>query len=218
MSGWSHTGDAAKSISAETTFNTDLTERAALERQLWRLAEKLARRLREKELAAGGVVLKLKTAGFALRTRNQRLPLPTQLPDLLFEAARALLQREADGTAFRLIGIGAQPLVCGGAGGSGRPGGSRGGPAGGDAAGGGCAARAVRGGGDRSGAGVAGVIGVGGLHPPYGELLFAEKGVEGPGAGIGHWQGRVTINRVSANRVTLDGTAHRRQSVVAWMA
>ncbi len=106
-----HTGEAAKSISAETTFDTDLTERAALERQLWRLAEKLARRLREQELAAGGVVLKLKTAGFALRTRNRRLARPTQLPDLLFEAARGLLQREADGTAFRLIGVGANPLV-----------------------------------------------------------------------------------------------------------
>ena len=88
-------------------------DRDALERQLWRLAERLARRLREKELAAGGVVLKLKTSAFALRTRNQRLPMPTQLPDVLFDAGRALLAREADGTGFRLIGIGANPLVPG---------------------------------------------------------------------------------------------------------
>lgn len=31
----------------------------------------------------------------------------------MFEAARALLAREADGTAFRLIGIGAQPVLPG---------------------------------------------------------------------------------------------------------
>ncbi len=106
-------GRDTKSVSAETTFDTDLTRAEDLERHLWRLAEKLARRLREADLAAAGVVLKLKTAGFATRTRAQRLPGPTRLPDALFEAARALLAREIDGTAYRLIGIGAQPLAPG---------------------------------------------------------------------------------------------------------
>ena len=100
-----------KSISAETTFDTDLTSVEDLERPLWRLSEKLARRLKAQELAAGGVVLKLKTAGFATRTRSGRLPTPTALPDRLFELARVLLRAEATGTAFRLIGIGASPLV-----------------------------------------------------------------------------------------------------------
>jgi DNA polymerase-4 len=102
-----------KSISAETTFETDIAGLAALEVPLWRLCEKLARRLRQQGFAAGGVVLKLKTAGFALRTRHARLQAPTRLPDTLFAAARPLLAKEADGTAFRLIGIGAQPLVAG---------------------------------------------------------------------------------------------------------
>jgi DNA polymerase-4 len=101
----------ARSISAETTFHDDLTERADLERHLWRLTERLAARLREKSFAATGVVLKLKTARFASRTRTTRLAQPTALPDTLFEAARALLVREADGTAFRLIGIGAAGLA-----------------------------------------------------------------------------------------------------------
>ena len=107
--------EAAKSVSAETTFDTDLADPEALERHLWRMAEKLASRLREKALSAGGVVLKLKTAAFATRTRAQRLPGPTALPDTLFHAARALLHREADGTAFRLIGVGASPLLPGSA-------------------------------------------------------------------------------------------------------
>ena len=102
-----------KSVSAETTFDADLSTVAELERPLWRLSEKLARRLRESDYSAGGVVLKLKTARFALRTRAARLPGPTALPDLLFAAARGLLLREADGTAFRLIGIGASPLLPG---------------------------------------------------------------------------------------------------------
>ena len=100
-----------KSISAETTFNTDLRAIPELERHLWRLSEKLARRLKEKDFSAGGVVLKLKTADFAQRTRAARLPGATALPDRLYDAARGLLAKEADGTAFRLIGIGASPLL-----------------------------------------------------------------------------------------------------------
>jgi DNA polymerase-4 len=102
-----------KSISAEITFDTDVSDRAELERRLWRLTEKVATRLRKEGFAAGGVVLKLKTTAFVLHTRAHRLEFPTVLPDLLFEAARAMLVREADGTAFRLIGIGAQPLLAG---------------------------------------------------------------------------------------------------------
>jgi DNA polymerase-4 len=102
-----------KSVSAETTFAADLTAVADLERHLWRLSEKLAQRLRDGGHAAGGVVLKVKTARFATRTRAARLPGATRLPDRLFAAARALLAREADGTAYRLIGIGASPLLSG---------------------------------------------------------------------------------------------------------
>jgi DNA polymerase-4 len=104
-------GRETKSVSAETTFAADLASLADLERHLWRLAEKLARRLKTQNLAAAGVVLKLKTTSFALRTRAARLSAPTVLPDRLFGAARDLLAREATGTAFRLIGIGANPLA-----------------------------------------------------------------------------------------------------------
>jgi DNA polymerase IV len=106
-----HPGRETKSVSAETTFAADLTDIPNLERHLWRLAEKLARRLKAQDLAAAGVVLKLKTASFSSRTRAARLPAPTVLPDRLFGATRELLAREATGTAFRLIGIGASPLA-----------------------------------------------------------------------------------------------------------
>jgi len=102
-----------KSVSAETTFRADLSRPGEMEPILWRLCERLARRLAEKGFAAGGVVLKLKTARFALRTRNARLPGPSAVPETLYSAARPLLLREADGTPFRLIGIGAAPLVEG---------------------------------------------------------------------------------------------------------
>jgi DNA polymerase-4 len=101
-----------KSVSAEITFEHDLSRIEELERPLWLLAEKLARRLAEAGFAAGGVVLKLKTSGFVLHTRAARLANPSRLPDTLFEAARQMLARAADGTAYRLIGIGAQPLLA----------------------------------------------------------------------------------------------------------
>ncbi len=107
-----HADREPKSISAETTFSTDIAAQPELEAELWHLCEKLGRRLRAESLAAAGIVLKLKTAAFATRTRSQRLPNPTQLPETLFESARKLLSPETDGTSFRLIGIGAGSLVA----------------------------------------------------------------------------------------------------------
>jgi DNA polymerase-4 len=104
-------GREAKSISAETTFEHDLTAREDLESVLWRLCEKVARRLTENELAAAGVTLKLRSAGFATRTRAARLVAPTLLPERLFDAASRLLVPAIDGTAYRLIGIGADVLA-----------------------------------------------------------------------------------------------------------
>ena len=96
----------AKSISAETTFNTDISDVSELERKLWRLSEKVSKRAKSSGLAGETVVLKLKTTDFRIRTRNHKLDGPTQLADKIFRSARPLLQREADGTPFRLIGIG----------------------------------------------------------------------------------------------------------------
>jgi DNA polymerase IV len=99
----------AKSISAETTFLDDIGERAELEAVLLGLCEKVARRLRHSELAAGGVTLKLRLPDFKLRTRALSLP-PTQLAPRLFEAARALLAEQPAGQHYRLIGVGTSDL------------------------------------------------------------------------------------------------------------
>ncbi|MBI3673517.1 MAG: DNA polymerase IV [Rhizobiales bacterium] len=100
------TDDASKSISAETTFNTDLSAYDDLERILWGLAEKVSRRAKAEGLAGHTVVLKLKTRDFRSRTRNVSLAEPTLLAARIFEAATPLLRREATGTQFRLIGVG----------------------------------------------------------------------------------------------------------------
>jgi len=95
-----------KSISAETTFNTDLRGLEELERELWTLCEKVARRMKAKATAGRTLTLKLKTADFRTRTRAEALDNPTQLAETIFRSARELLRREVGLQAFRLIGVG----------------------------------------------------------------------------------------------------------------
>jgi len=106
-----HPHDSAKSVSAETTFTTDLSRSEDLVPILRQLSEKVSARLKASGHAGTTVVLKLKTADFKSRTRNHRLDDPTLLADRIFRTGRHLLTRELDGTRFRLIGIGVTDLV-----------------------------------------------------------------------------------------------------------
>jgi DNA polymerase IV len=99
-----------KSVSAETTFESDLRSFEDLEPILWRLSEKVSRRLKASGLAGRSVTLKLKDKDFRLLTRTRSGLAPTQLAARLFDPARQLLKASCDGTAFRLIGIGAADL------------------------------------------------------------------------------------------------------------
>jgi DNA polymerase IV len=100
-----------KSVSSETTFERDISDFRALEKILWSLAEDVSARLKNKELAGGTVTLKLKTADFKIRTRARSLDSPTQLAGRIFAAVRCLLEHEASGTKFRLLGVGASALA-----------------------------------------------------------------------------------------------------------
>ena len=105
------TDGEAKSVSSETTFNEDLSRPDELVPHLRRLSEQVALRLRKSALAGQTVVLKLKTADFKLRTRNRRLDSPTRLADRIFRTGLQLLEKEIDGTKYRLIGIGVSDLA-----------------------------------------------------------------------------------------------------------
>ena len=100
----------AKSISAETTFATDIADPAALKAKLRPLCDRVAGRLRRATLAARGVTLKLKSTEFKIMTRSRRLGDPTQRAEVLFATAVPLLEREAKGQRYRLIGIAAHAL------------------------------------------------------------------------------------------------------------
>ncbi len=105
-----HSRSAAKSVSSETTFNSDLSSLDDLVPVLRSLSEKVSARMKKSEIAGQTVVLKLKTQDFKLRTRNRQLPDPTQLADKIFQTGVELLRKETDGTKYRLIGIGVSDL------------------------------------------------------------------------------------------------------------
>jgi DNA polymerase-4 len=98
-------GHRRKSVGAETTFDTDISDHAALRPILRRLAEKVAARLKADHIAGSTVTLKLKTADFRLQTRARRLADPTQLADRIFHAAEDLLAKEPVGPRYRLAGV-----------------------------------------------------------------------------------------------------------------
>ncbi|MBN35276.1 MAG: DNA polymerase IV [Rhodospirillaceae bacterium] len=101
----------AKSVSSETTLDKDIADADRLRPILWQLAETVSRRLKKSGVAVEGVTLKLKTADFRIITRSRHLKSATQSAEEMFQAAEPLLSREADGRAFRLIGIGTHDLV-----------------------------------------------------------------------------------------------------------
>ena len=104
-------GREAKSISSEITLDEDVSDAGRLRPILWQLAETVARRMKQAGVAGQRVTLKLKTADFRLLTRTGRLPDATRSAEAMYRAAEPLLAREADGRAFRLIGIGAHDLL-----------------------------------------------------------------------------------------------------------
>jgi len=99
-----------KSVSAETTFNTDISDIEDLKDKLWQVCLKAADHAKALETAGRVVTLKLKTNQFETITRRRSLPQPVQLADVIFRTCEPLLETEANGRKFRLIGAGISGL------------------------------------------------------------------------------------------------------------
>jgi DNA polymerase-4 len=101
----------AKSLSAETTFATDVKEPAVLKASLYALVERVGRRLRQQALVGRTVVLKIRWPSFQLMTRNRTLPRATNLDETIFSAAWGLaVQNGVPGRPVRLLGAGLHGL------------------------------------------------------------------------------------------------------------
>jgi DNA polymerase-4 len=107
-------GGDPKSISHEHTFSEDTADLEQLESTLARLCEMVGRRLREQELHARTVQLKLRYQDFSTITRAHTLATATQLDTELYREIRALFQRNWDhGKLVRLLGVQASSLASG---------------------------------------------------------------------------------------------------------
>jgi DNA polymerase-4 len=97
----------AKSISAETTFETDTRDIDFLNRVLLDLSDHVAERVRKAGVMARTVTLKLRFGDFATITRDATLSEPTYAGLVVYERARQLLARARLGARqVRLIGVG----------------------------------------------------------------------------------------------------------------
>lgn len=99
-----------KSISHETTFENDISDKEVLEKKLWSLCEKVSKRSKEKGLGGQTITLKLKTKEFKLISRSCTIDEPTQIGELIFQNSKTLLDREDEKIKYRLIGVGISNL------------------------------------------------------------------------------------------------------------
>jgi DNA polymerase-4 len=102
---------ATKSISQETTFALDVTDRTVLERTLREQAAEIAQKLRREDLMGTTVKLKIRWPDFTTPTRQLTLPQPTDEVEDIAEAALRLFGQIWTGEqAVRLIGVGVSGL------------------------------------------------------------------------------------------------------------
>jgi DNA polymerase-4 len=98
--------ETAKSISHEHTYNEDTANVEQIESTLMRLSEMVGRRLREQQLQARTLQLKLRYKDFSTITRAHTLDSPTQLDNEIFREIHRLFHANwRRGSEVRLLGV-----------------------------------------------------------------------------------------------------------------
>jgi DNA polymerase-4 len=101
----------ARTISAETTFEHDVSDHNRLEAVLQQLVGRVTERLRSDGVRARTVSVKLKLPDFQLVSRQVSRTSATDDEETIFRAARAALARShVEATAVRLVGVGLSGL------------------------------------------------------------------------------------------------------------
>ena len=100
-----------KSISVEDTFETDVTDRAALEAVIARDSGTVARRLSAAHLFARTITLKARYPDFTTLSRSRTLDGATDDADVIALVARGLLDTVQTSRGLRLLGVGVAGLT-----------------------------------------------------------------------------------------------------------
>ena len=101
----------SKSISAEDTFETDISDPAHLGMIIDRLARKVAERLANNRLSGRTITLKIRHHDFETHTRSSTLAGPTDNARILTRMARSLLDEVDVSGGLRLLGVGVSGLA-----------------------------------------------------------------------------------------------------------
>lgn len=102
-----------KSISSEETYAVDLDDFGDMERELLRLSEITARRLRKATMQAGTIQIKIRQSDFQTFTRQKSLQPPVNNTDQIFQVTRKLLAHwlaSNPDASIRLLGVGGSNL------------------------------------------------------------------------------------------------------------
>jgi DNA polymerase IV len=99
-------------LSREDTFERDIESDDELQRELLRLVTRVASDLREQDLAARTVTVKLRDADFRTRQASRTLPHPVIADRVILATARSLLVRlrRERRVSARLLGVGLSSL------------------------------------------------------------------------------------------------------------
>jgi DNA polymerase-4 len=102
----------SRSVSSETTFETDLKDAEAIKRTLLELAEQVMYRLMREGLKSNTVVLKLRTQDFTTTHAQRTVKHWLTSSDEIHRLAVGLLEQKwKGGTPIRLVGVGVDRVV-----------------------------------------------------------------------------------------------------------
>lgn len=99
-----------KQISQETTFVKDVRDVTYVRATLLELSEGVGRHLREANLSARTIAIKLRYSDFTTFTRQTTLPQPTDIDQEIFATAWTLFEVNWNKRAIRLIGVAGRQL------------------------------------------------------------------------------------------------------------
>ena len=106
--------EPAKSVGSENTYEQDLDDKTELLREILRLADRTAARLRAKGLCGRTITLKVRFSSFKTITRSRTLEEAVDTSAEIYEVARNLyLKLDPERPRIRLLGVAMTGLVPG---------------------------------------------------------------------------------------------------------
>lgn len=106
------TNEPEKSVGNEETFSKDLDQAEDILREVLRLSEKVAARLRQAGLMGRTITLKVRFSNFSTITRSKTLLDPTDVAKEIYEVAKSLFEGlKLDQVRVRLVGVRIEKLV-----------------------------------------------------------------------------------------------------------